>query len=75
MNPLKQTWRFLASLGAGLLATTDSPGTPFSEDQLADAAFALGRIVRLTDNDPVIDRTWADTIHKIAKDAHKKATE
>ena len=73
MNIVRWTWRVATSLFGGILAQTDSPGTPAGKNQLADTRFALNRIARLTTNNPAIDQTYCKAINEIASNAYKAA--
>lgn len=73
MNILRWNRKVVTSLFRGILATTDSPGTPARKNQLANARSALWRIAHMTANNPAIDQTWAKAIHEIASDGYEAA--
>ena len=86
MNILRKTWRLIVSLFAGILATTDSPGTPAfkkpsrtelmvalmdANNRLKVAAHALALVECMTA--PNTKYTPRSVIHKIAFDAYGEA--
>jgi hypothetical protein len=89
MNILRWTRKVVTSLIGGILATTDSPGTPacktesllgqaFAETykiKLDAAAKALRQIECMTANDPTLDRVDTRVINRIALNGWRKTQE
>jgi hypothetical protein len=79
MNILRWPRKVVTSFFWGIAAAMDSPGTPHSKmgltetEKLDKARFALGRIVRLSENNPSLNHYFGRAITKIAKEAYEDA--